>query len=151
MHQKLYYNLDHNSINELHNLPVFFSQSSMQNHLQQLQKLVNSLLCSVVVVIVDRGDPTSYEFLCKRNNIYWTRTFGGSRSEVLRCFRFALQAMGGGIVSSEALTRTTSFKPDAVTENHLHLGRSIYTIISDFADVAQIHLRQYELDATGSH
>ncbi|GFU28709.1 PC4 domain-containing protein [Nephila pilipes] len=44
----------------------------------------------------------------------------------------------------------SSFKPDAVPENHFHLGRSNYAIVSDFADVARIHLRQYKLDETGS-
>ncbi|GFS46642.1 PC4 domain-containing protein [Nephila pilipes] len=46
--------------------------------------------------------------------------------------------------------KDSSFKPDAVPENHFHLGRSNYAIVSDFADVARIHLRQYKLDATGS-
>ncbi|GFT02295.1 PC4 domain-containing protein, partial [Nephila pilipes] len=46
--------------------------------------------------------------------------------------------------------KDSSFKPGAVPENHFHLGRSNYAIVSDFADVARIHLRQYKLDATGS-
>ncbi|GFW29952.1 PC4 domain-containing protein [Trichonephila clavipes] len=43
-----------------------------------------------------------------------------------------------------------SFKPDAVPENHFHLGSHNYAVVSDFADVARIHLRRYKLDATGS-
>ncbi|GFS44267.1 PC4 domain-containing protein [Nephila pilipes] len=46
--------------------------------------------------------------------------------------------------------KDSSFKPDAVPENHFHLGSSNYAIVSDFADAARIHLRQYKLDATGS-
>ncbi|GFR26220.1 uncharacterized protein TNCT_612361 [Trichonephila clavata] len=46
--------------------------------------------------------------------------------------------------------KVSSFKPDAVPENHFHLGGHNYAIISDFADVARIHLRRYKLDATGS-
>ncbi|GFY49327.1 SCAN domain-containing protein 3, partial [Trichonephila inaurata madagascariensis] len=33
-----------------------------------------------------------------------------------------------------------SFIPDAVPENHFHLGSQNYAVVSDFADVAQIHL-----------
>ncbi|GFW06088.1 PC4 domain-containing protein [Trichonephila clavipes] len=43
-----------------------------------------------------------------------------------------------------------SFKPDAVPENHFHLGSHNYAVVSDFADVARIHLHRYKLDATGS-
>ncbi|GFQ80153.1 PC4 domain-containing protein [Trichonephila clavata] len=46
--------------------------------------------------------------------------------------------------------KVSSFKPDAVPENHFHLGGHNYAVISDFADVARIHLRRYKLDATGS-
>ncbi|GFU47216.1 PC4 domain-containing protein [Trichonephila clavipes] len=46
--------------------------------------------------------------------------------------------------------KTSSFKPDAVPENHFHLGSHNYAVVSDFADVARIHLRRYKLDATGS-
>ncbi|GFX26694.1 PC4 domain-containing protein [Trichonephila clavipes] len=41
-------------------------------------------------------------------------------------------------------------KPDAVHENHFHLGGHNYAVVSDFACVARIHLRRYKLDATGS-
>ncbi|GFT47564.1 hypothetical protein TNCV_4532151 [Trichonephila clavipes] len=44
--------------------------------------------------------------------------------------------------------KTSSFKPDAVPENHFHLGSHNYAVVSDFADVARIHLRRYKLDAT---
>ncbi|GFY34307.1 PC4 domain-containing protein [Trichonephila clavipes] len=37
-----------------------------------------------------------------------------------------------------------SFKPDAVPENHFHLGSHNYAVVSDFADVARIHLRRYK-------
>ncbi|GFV16315.1 PC4 domain-containing protein [Trichonephila clavipes] len=47
--------------------------------------------------------------------------------------------------------KASSFKPDAVPENHFHLGSHNYALVSDFADVApRIHLRRYKLDATGS-
>ncbi|GFW21621.1 PC4 domain-containing protein [Trichonephila clavipes] len=46
--------------------------------------------------------------------------------------------------------KASSFKPDAVPENHFHLGSHNYAVVSDFADVARIHLRRYKLDATGS-
>ncbi|GFR22337.1 PC4 domain-containing protein [Trichonephila clavata] len=46
--------------------------------------------------------------------------------------------------------KVSSFKPDAVPENHFHLGGHNYAVISDFANVARIHLRRYKLDATGS-
>ncbi|GFY21837.1 PC4 domain-containing protein [Trichonephila clavipes] len=46
--------------------------------------------------------------------------------------------------------KTSSFKPDAVPENHFHLGSHNYAVVSYFADVARIHLRRYKLDATGS-
>ncbi|GFW79482.1 PC4 domain-containing protein [Trichonephila clavipes] len=46
--------------------------------------------------------------------------------------------------------KVSSFKPDAVPENHFHLGGYNYTVVSDFACVARIHLRPYKLDATGS-
>ncbi|GFT44887.1 PC4 domain-containing protein [Nephila pilipes] len=46
--------------------------------------------------------------------------------------------------------KDSSFKQDSDTENHFHLSRSICAIVSDFVDVAQIHLRQYKLDANGS-
>ncbi|GFT79942.1 PC4 domain-containing protein [Nephila pilipes] len=39
----------------------------------------------------------------------------------------------------------SSFKQEAVPKNHFHLGRSNYAIVSDFANVARIHLRQYKL------
>ncbi|GFW12212.1 putative transposable element [Trichonephila clavipes] len=45
--------------------------------------------------------------------------------------------------------KTSSFKPDAVPENHFHLGSHNYAVVSEFADVARIHLRRYKLDATG--
>ncbi|GFY48466.1 PC4 domain-containing protein, partial [Trichonephila inaurata madagascariensis] len=41
-------------------------------------------------------------------------------------------------------------KPDAVPENHFHLGGHKYAVVSDFAYVVRIHLRRYKLDATGS-
>ncbi|GFT32922.1 PC4 domain-containing protein [Trichonephila clavipes] len=47
--------------------------------------------------------------------------------------------------------KASSLKPDAVPENHFHLGSHNYAVVSDFADVARIHLRRYKLDATGSH
>ncbi|GFU66274.1 PC4 domain-containing protein [Trichonephila clavipes] len=46
--------------------------------------------------------------------------------------------------------KASSFKPDAVPENHFHLGSHNYAVVSDFTDVARIHLRRYKLDATGS-
>ncbi|GFT45120.1 PC4 domain-containing protein [Trichonephila clavipes] len=46
--------------------------------------------------------------------------------------------------------KASSFKPDAVPENHFHLGSHNYAVVSDFADVARIHLRRYKLDATAS-
>ncbi|GFV86339.1 PC4 domain-containing protein [Trichonephila clavipes] len=46
--------------------------------------------------------------------------------------------------------KASSFKPDAVPENHFHLGSHNYAVVSDFADVARIHLRRYKLDAAGS-
>ncbi|GFQ79445.1 PC4 domain-containing protein [Trichonephila clavata] len=46
--------------------------------------------------------------------------------------------------------KVSSFKQDAVPENHFHLGGHNYAVISDFANVARIHLRRYKLDATGS-
>ncbi|GFV01907.1 PC4 domain-containing protein [Trichonephila clavipes] len=46
--------------------------------------------------------------------------------------------------------KASSFKPDAVPDNHFHLGSHNYAVVSDFADVARIHLRRYKLDATGS-
>ncbi|GFT51048.1 PC4 domain-containing protein [Trichonephila clavipes] len=46
--------------------------------------------------------------------------------------------------------KDSSFKPDAVPENHFYLGSHNYAVVSDFADVPQIHLRRYKLDATGS-
>ncbi|GFU79793.1 PC4 domain-containing protein [Trichonephila clavipes] len=46
--------------------------------------------------------------------------------------------------------KVSSFKPDAVSENHFHLGGHNYAVVSDFACVARIHLRRYKLDATGS-
>ncbi|GFX34051.1 PC4 domain-containing protein [Trichonephila clavipes] len=46
--------------------------------------------------------------------------------------------------------KVSSFKPDAVPENHFHLGGHNYAVVSDFACVARIHLRRYKLDATGS-
>ncbi|GFX24183.1 PC4 domain-containing protein [Trichonephila clavipes] len=46
--------------------------------------------------------------------------------------------------------KASSLKPDAVPENHFHLGSRNYAVVSDFADVARIHLRRYKLDATGS-
>ncbi|GFV07377.1 PC4 domain-containing protein [Trichonephila clavipes] len=46
--------------------------------------------------------------------------------------------------------KVSSFKPDAVPENHFHLGGHNCAVVSDFACVAQIHLRRYKLDATGS-
>ncbi|GFY52684.1 PC4 domain-containing protein [Trichonephila inaurata madagascariensis] len=46
--------------------------------------------------------------------------------------------------------KVSSFKPDAVPENHFHLGGRNYAVVSDFACVARIHLRRYKLDATGS-
>ncbi|GFR09663.1 PC4 domain-containing protein [Trichonephila clavata] len=39
--------------------------------------------------------------------------------------------------------KVSSFKPDAVPEIHFHLGGHNYAFISDFADVARIHLRRY--------
>ncbi|GFW26047.1 hypothetical protein TNCV_3317191 [Trichonephila clavipes] len=38
---------------------------------------------------------------------------------------------------------------DAVPENHFHQGSPNYAV-SDFADVARIHMRRYKLDETGS-
>ncbi|GFQ79732.1 PC4 domain-containing protein [Trichonephila clavata] len=46
--------------------------------------------------------------------------------------------------------KVSSFKPDALPENHFHLGGHNYAVISDFANVPRIHLRRYKLDATGS-
>ncbi|GFQ78319.1 PC4 domain-containing protein [Trichonephila clavata] len=46
--------------------------------------------------------------------------------------------------------KVASFKPDADPQNHFHLGGHNYAVISDFADVARIHLRRYKLDATES-
>ncbi|GFY71936.1 PC4 domain-containing protein [Trichonephila inaurata madagascariensis] len=46
--------------------------------------------------------------------------------------------------------KVSSFKPDAVPENHFHLGGHNYAVVSDFAYVVRIHLRRYKLDATGS-
>ncbi|GFY70310.1 PC4 domain-containing protein [Trichonephila inaurata madagascariensis] len=46
--------------------------------------------------------------------------------------------------------KASSFKPDDVPENHFHLGGHNYAVVSDFADVARIHLHSYKLDATGS-
>ncbi|GFX38606.1 PC4 domain-containing protein [Trichonephila clavipes] len=46
--------------------------------------------------------------------------------------------------------KASLFKPGAVSENHFHLGSHNYAVVSDFADVARIHLRRYKLDATGS-
>ncbi|GFT51617.1 PC4 domain-containing protein [Trichonephila clavipes] len=46
--------------------------------------------------------------------------------------------------------KASSLKPDAVPENHFHLGSHNYAVVSDFADVARIHLHRYKLDATGS-
>ncbi|GFT12608.1 PC4 domain-containing protein [Nephila pilipes] len=46
--------------------------------------------------------------------------------------------------------KDSSFKPDAVLENHFHLGHSNYAIVSDFADAARIHWRHYKLGAKGS-
>ncbi|GFY46911.1 PC4 domain-containing protein [Trichonephila inaurata madagascariensis] len=46
--------------------------------------------------------------------------------------------------------KISSFKPDAVPENHFHLGGHNYTVASDFACVARIRLRRYKLDITGS-
>ncbi|GFY62103.1 PC4 domain-containing protein [Trichonephila inaurata madagascariensis] len=46
--------------------------------------------------------------------------------------------------------KVSSFKPDAVPENHFHLGGHNYAVVSDFACVARIHLRRYKLNATGS-
>ncbi|GFU85757.1 PC4 domain-containing protein [Trichonephila clavipes] len=46
--------------------------------------------------------------------------------------------------------KVSSFKPDAVPENHFHLGGPNYAVVFDFACVAQIHSRRYKLDATGS-
>ncbi|GFY70193.1 PC4 domain-containing protein [Trichonephila inaurata madagascariensis] len=43
----------------------------------------------------------------------------------------------------------SSFKPDAVAENHFHLEGHNYAVAYDFADV-RIHLRRYKLDASGS-
>ncbi|GFY61362.1 PC4 domain-containing protein [Trichonephila inaurata madagascariensis] len=45
--------------------------------------------------------------------------------------------------------KISSFKPDAVPENHFHLGGHNYAVVSDFAFVVRIHLRRYKLDATG--
>ncbi|GFW79617.1 PC4 domain-containing protein [Trichonephila clavipes] len=39
--------------------------------------------------------------------------------------------------------KASSFKPDAVPENHFHLGGHNYAIVSDFVDVTRIHLRLY--------
>ncbi|GFX94842.1 PC4 domain-containing protein [Trichonephila clavipes] len=47
--------------------------------------------------------------------------------------------------------KVSAFKPDAVPENHFHLGNRNYGVVSDFACVTRIHLRRYTLDATGSH
>ncbi|GFY32592.1 PC4 domain-containing protein [Trichonephila clavipes] len=46
--------------------------------------------------------------------------------------------------------KVSSLKPDAVPENHFHLGGHNYVIVSDFACVARIHFSRYKLDATGS-
>ncbi|PRD22216.1 UNVERIFIED_CONTAM: hypothetical protein NCL1_49674 [Trichonephila clavipes] len=46
--------------------------------------------------------------------------------------------------------KACSFKPDAVLENHFHLGGHNYAVVSDFAYVTRIHLRRYKLDAFGS-
>ncbi|GFX28853.1 PC4 domain-containing protein [Trichonephila clavipes] len=46
--------------------------------------------------------------------------------------------------------KVSTFKPDAVPENHFHLGGHNYAVVSDFVCVARIHLRRYKLDATGS-
>ncbi|GFS37006.1 PC4 domain-containing protein [Trichonephila inaurata madagascariensis] len=44
--------------------------------------------------------------------------------------------------------KVSSFKPDAVPENHFHHFHN-YAVVSDFAYVVRIHLRRYKLDATG--
>ncbi|GFX96889.1 PC4 domain-containing protein [Trichonephila clavipes] len=46
--------------------------------------------------------------------------------------------------------KVSSFKPDAVPENHFHLGGHNYGVVSDFACVARIHLRRYKLYNNGS-
>ncbi|GFT57580.1 PC4 domain-containing protein [Trichonephila clavipes] len=46
--------------------------------------------------------------------------------------------------------KVSSFKPEAVPENHFHLGVPNYAFVFDFACVARIHSRRYKLDATGS-
>ncbi|GFU23512.1 PC4 domain-containing protein [Trichonephila clavipes] len=46
--------------------------------------------------------------------------------------------------------KVSSFKPDAVPENHFHLGGPNYAVVFDFACVARIHSHRYKLDATGS-
>ncbi|GFS46778.1 PC4 domain-containing protein [Trichonephila inaurata madagascariensis] len=43
--------------------------------------------------------------------------------------------------------KVSSFKPDAVPENHFYLGSQNYAVVSDFAYVVRIHLRRYKLDA----
>ncbi|GFY70012.1 PC4 domain-containing protein [Trichonephila inaurata madagascariensis] len=46
--------------------------------------------------------------------------------------------------------KVSSFKPNAIPENHFHLGGHNYAVVSDFAYVVRIHLHRYKLDATGS-
>ncbi|GFT80471.1 PC4 domain-containing protein [Nephila pilipes] len=56
----------------------------------------------------------------------------------------------GPVTYMQAVCKGVKIVFDALPENHFHLDRSNYAIVSDFADVARIHLRQYKLDATGS-
>ncbi|GBM60738.1 hypothetical protein AVEN_147989-1 [Araneus ventricosus] len=45
--------------------------------------------------------------------------------------------------------KDSAFSPDAVPENHFHLGNLKYVVGSDFTNAVRIHIREYKLTGSG--